>query len=149
MSLEEDRRSDLGMPAAPTPPPALAFDDTLWLQAGGTETFERLVHAFYRRVREDEVLAPMYPQSDWDGAEWRLRTFLEQYWGGPSTYSDQRGHPRLRMRHAPYRINPAARDRWLSHMNAALDEIGLPLMFDTALRDYFERAAMSMVNTFD
>lgn len=123
--------------------------DTVWSQIGGTDTFDQLVRAFYRGVREDPVLAPMYPQDDWEGAIYRLRTFLEQYWGGPTTYSEERGHPRLRMRHAAFHINPAAKERWLLHMRAALDELELPPMQDTAIRDYVERAALALVNTFE
>lgn len=126
-----------------------AVTDTLWLQVGGTETFERIVEAFYQAVREDELLSPMYPESDWEGAKWRLRTFLEQYWGGPTTYSDHRGHPRLRMRHAPFPITPEAKEHWLQHMHAALDQVGLPQMYDTAFREYIDRAALAMVNRFD
>lgn len=126
-----------------------AVTDTVWSQVGGTETFERLVRAFYRGVREDPVLAPMYPDADWEGAIWRLRTFFEQYWGGPTTYSEERGHPRLRMRHAAFHVNPEARDRWLLHMNAALDEVALPPMHDAAFRDYVDRAAQAMVNRLD
>lgn len=126
-----------------------AVTDTVWEQVGGTETFDRIVRAFYRGVREDPLLAPMYPDSDWEGAIWRLRTFLEQYWGGPTTYSEQRGHPRLRMRHAAFPVTPAAKDRWLHHMNAALDEAQLPPMHDAAIRDYIERAALALVNRFE
>lgn len=126
-----------------------AVTDTVWAQVGGTETFDRLVRAFYRGVREDPVLAPMYPDADWEGAIWRLRTFFEQYWGGPTTYSEERGHPRLRMRHGAFHVNPEARDRWLLHMNAALDEVALPPMHDAAFRDYVDRAAQAMVNRLD
>lgn len=126
-----------------------AVTETLWSQVGGTETFDRLVRAFYRGVREDPVLAPMYPQQDWEGAIWRLRAFLEQYWGGPAAYSEERGHPRLRMRHAVFPVTPDARDRWLAHMSAALDEVALPPMHDAAFRDYVERAAHAMVNRFE
>lgn len=126
-----------------------AVTDTVWAQIGGTETFEKIVRAFYRGVREDPLLAPMYPDEDWEGAIWRLRTFLEQYWGGPTAYSDRRGHPRLRMRHAPFPITPAAKERWLHHMNTALDEAALPPMHDAAFRDYIERAALAMVNRFE
>jgi truncated hemoglobin YjbI len=118
-------------------------------QIGGHEVFARLVHGFYVRVRADEVLAPMYPQDDFDGAERRLCMFLEQYWGGPSTYSQERGHPRLRMRHAAFHVNPDARDRWLSHMRAALDDLQLSPLHDATLWDYLQRAAHSLVNTFD
>ncbi|QIM16743.1 globin [Leucobacter insecticola] len=126
-----------------------AVTETLWAQVGGTETFEKIARAFYRGVREDPILAPMYPDDDWEGAEWRLRAFLEQYWGGPTTYSEERGHPRLRMRHQPFHVNPAARDRWLLHMNAALDEAALAPMHDAAFRDYVDRAAQAMVNRLD
>ncbi len=126
-----------------------AVTDTLWLQVGGTETFERIVDSFYRAVKEDSLLAPMYPEHDWEGAKWRLRTFLEQYWGGPTTYSEHRGHPRLRMRHQPFAITPEAKEHWLTHMHAALDEVGLPQMHDVAFRDYIERAALAMVNRFE
>lgn len=126
-----------------------AVSDTLWQLVGGTETFERIVHHFYQSVRNDDLLAPMYPQDDWEGSEWRLRAFLEQYWGGPTTYSEQRGHPRLRMRHAPFAVTPKAKEHWLMHMHAALDEAALPPMHDAAFRDYIERAALAMVNRFE
>lgn len=129
--------------------PATQLPDTIWSQIGGTSTFEKIVEVFYEGVKTDELLAPMYPAEDWEGAKWRLRTFLEQYWGGPTTYSDTRGHPRLRMRHQPYRINHKARERWLFHMHNALDEVALPPMADTAFRDYIDRAALSLVNSFD
>ncbi len=126
-----------------------ALTDTVWSQVGGTETFERIARAFYRGIREDEVLAPMYPQDDWEGATWRIQAFLEQYWGGPSAYQEERGHPRLRMRHAPFPVTPDAKERWLKHMHAALDEVELPPMHDAAFRDYIERAALAMVNRFE
>ena len=124
-----------------------AVTDTLWSQVGGSQTFEALVRRFYEGVKNDEVLAPMYPQDDWEGAIWRLQSFLEQYWGGPTTYQEQRGHPRLRMRHNPYPINALARERWLFHMNAALDEAQLPPMADTQFREYAERAARATTHT--
>ncbi|WP_167142477.1 globin [Canibacter zhoujuaniae] len=123
--------------------------DTVWSHVGGSETFEKIVREFYRRVQTDEILAPMYPDNDWEGAIWRLQKFLEQYWGGPTTYSEQRGHPRLRMRHAAFPINAVARDRWLLHMNAALDAVKLPPMHDTAIRDYVTRAATALINRAD
>lgn len=126
-----------------------ALSDTLWAQVGGTQTFERIVRTFYDGVREDPLLAPMYPDQDWEGAIWRLQKFLEQYWGGPTTYSEERGHPRLRMRHAPFPVTPAAKERWLHHMHAALDEAALPPMHDAAFRDYVERAALAMVNRLE
>jgi hemoglobin len=118
-------------------------------QIGGHETFDRLVRRFYEGVASDLVLKPMYPDDDMEGAIWRLTAFLEQYWGGPETYSEQRGHPRLRMRHNPFHINPDARDRWLTHMRAAVDSLVLPPLLETTLWDYLERAAFSLVNTFE
>ena len=126
-----------------------AVTDTVWSQVGGERTFERIARTFYDGVREDPALAPMYPDPDWEGAIWRLQKFLEQYWGGPATYSEQRGHPRLRMRHHPFPVTPHARDRWLHHMFTALDAVELPPMHDAAMRDYLERAAHAMVNTFE
>jgi hemoglobin len=116
---------------------------------GGRPTFEKLVREFYRGVAEDPVLVAMYPEEDLEGAIQRLTGFLEQYWGGPTTYSDERGHPRLRMRHMPFRVNPDARDRWLAHMRVAVDALDLSPMHETQLWDYLERAAHAMVNTFD
>ena len=118
-------------------------------EVGGAETFQTIVSTFYQLVREDEILRPLYPDDDLDGAEERLRMFLEQYWGGPRTYSDLRGHPRLRMRHAPFKVNPDARDRWLLHMRAAVDSLDLAPLHQAQLWDYLERAAYSMLNTFD
>jgi hemoglobin len=114
---------------------------------GGHETFARLVERFYAGVATDELLRPMYPEEDLGPAAERLRLFLEQYWGGPTTYSDERGHPRLRMRHGPYSVTPAARDRWLLHMRAAVDSLDLPPAHAAMLWDYLERAAWSMVNS--
>jgi hemoglobin len=118
-------------------------------EVGGRPVFQKLVHKFYRGVAGDPVLKPMYPEEDLGPAEERLLLFLEQYWGGPGTYSEQRGHPRLRMRHMPFKVNPDARDRWLLHMRAALDTLELSPMHEAALWDYLERAAHAMVNTFD
>ena len=123
--------------------------DTFYASIGGTDTFRRLVDAFYAGVDSDELLRPMYPEEDLAGAAERLRMFLEQYWGGPTTYSEQRGHPRLRMRHAPYSVGPVARDRWLAHMRTALDALGLAPLQHATLWDYLERAAHSMVNTVE
>jgi hemoglobin len=122
---------------------------TFYEQVGGHETFVRLVDLFYDGVAEDPVLRPMYPEEDLAGARERLRMFLEQYWGGPTTYSQQRGHPRLRMRHAPFRVNPEARDRWLAHMREAVESLGLAPILESMLWDYLERAAWSMVNTME
>jgi hemoglobin len=118
-------------------------------QVGGHETFRRLVHEFYRGVSGDPELRALYPEEDLGPAEERLRMFLEQYWGGPTTYSEQRGHPRLRMRHVPFKVTPAQRDRWLLHMMAAVDTLDLAPADDLLLRDYLERAAHSLVNAFE
>jgi hemoglobin len=122
---------------------------TFYEAVGGEETFRRLVHRFYQGVAEDPLLRPLYPEEDLSGAEERLRMFLVQYWGGPRTYSDQRGHPRLRMRHAPFKVTPQARDAWLRHMQAAVDDLDLPEHLEQMLRDYLTNAAFSLVNTFE
>jgi hemoglobin len=122
---------------------------TLYDLVGGEETFRRLVARFYEGVRDDPVLRPLYPEEDLGPAEERLRMFLIQYWGGPGTYSEQRGHPRLRMRHAPFRVGPAERDAWLRHMRTAVDSLDLDPAHRDMLWEYLERAAMHMVNTFD
>lgn len=124
-------------------------DETFYSAVGGHETFHRLVHRFYQLVAEDPVLRPLYPEADLTGAEERLRMFLEQYWGGPRTYSERRGHPRLRMRHAPFRVDADARDRWLAHMRAAMDDLKLEPAYDQQLWSYFVMAANSLVNTFE
>ena len=112
----------------------------------GEEGFERLVAAFYRRVPGDDILAPMYPPDDLPGAEQRLRDFLVGRFGGPQRYMEQRGHPRLRMRHMPFTIDPAARERWLQHMNAALDEAQFPRAADKMLREFFDAVSTMLVN---
>jgi hemoglobin len=119
---------------------------TFYAEIGGEPTFRALVERFYAGVREDPILRPMYPADDWAGAETRLRTFLEQYWGGPTTYSANRGHPRLRMRHAPFAIDEVARNAWLSHMRAAVDSLELSAEQDATLWGYLEMAALSMQN---
>ncbi len=116
---------------------------------GGHPTFERIVGRFYEGVASDPVLRPIYPEEDLGPAAERFRMFLEQYWGGPTTYSDTRGHPRLRMRHAPFAVSPIARDHWLSHMRVALDESGMTPEQVETLWDYVTRAAQSLVNTAD
>ncbi|NKY10287.1 globin [Cellulomonas hominis] len=121
--------------------------DAFYEQVGGHDTFVRLVDRFYEGVAADPVLAPMYPEEDLGPARRRLTMFLEQYWGGPTTYSAERGHPRLRMRHAPFPVDTDARDRWLAHMRDAVDSLGLPPMHHAVLWDYLERAAHSLVNT--
>lgn len=132
-------------PLEPVNDPTTSFYE----QIGGRPTFARLARRFYQGVAEDDVLRPMYPEEDLGPAEERLLLFLEQYWGGPGTYSAQRGHPRLRMRHAPFRVNPDARDRWLRHMREAVESLDLPPMHEEVLWDYLDRAAHAMVNTFE
>ena len=120
--------------------------DSFYDQVGGHETFEALVRTFYEGVAEDPTLRALYPEEDLGPAEGRLRMFLEQYFGGPTTYSQQRGHPRLRMRHVHYAVTPDQRDRWMRHMFAALDSLDLPEAHDAAMRDYFTRAADMLIN---
>lgn len=120
---------------------------SLYEEVGGAPTFERLVHAFYEGVASDEPLRALYPEEDLGPAERRLRMFLEQYFGGPSTYSQERGHPRLRMRHAPYPVTLDMRDRWMRHMLDAVEAAGIPEPQAEQMRDYFLRAAHMLVNT--
>jgi hemoglobin len=123
--------------------------ETFYERIGGQQTFRVLVERFYAGVSEDAPLREMYPEQDLGPAAERLQLFLEQYWGGPHTYSETRGHPRLRIRHAPYAITPTQRDRWLRHMLAAVDSLELPEADDAELREYLIRAAQFMVNTLD
>jgi hemoglobin len=113
---------------------------------GGEPTFRRLVAGFYGRVATDPVLRPLYPEEDLSSAEERLRLFLMQYWGGPHTYSERRGHPALRMRHAPFAIGPAAREAWLRHMTAAVGDLDLPRELATPLLEYLTMAATALEN---
>jgi hemoglobin len=126
---------------------------TFYDQIGGSPTVRGIVKRFYEGVATDEVLRPLYPEEDLGPAEERFAMFLEQYWGGPTTYSDQRGHPRLRMRHAPFAVTPTAKDHWLTHFRAALDEVReaglLTEEQDAQFWDYVTHAAQFMVNTFD
>src|SRR3954469_11579492 len=108
----------------------MAQEVTFYEAVGGEETFRRLVHRFYEGVASDPLLRPMYPEEDLGPAEERLRMLLEQYWGGQTAYSAQRGHPRLRMRHFPFKVDPAARDAWLEHMRVAVDELELPPLYE-------------------
>jgi hemoglobin len=124
----------------------MAQEVTFFEAVGGEETFRRLVHRFYEGVAADPVLRPLYPEEDLGPAEERLRLFLIQYWGGPRTYSERRGHPRLRMRHAPFPIGEREREAWLTHMRAAVDEIALPEQLEKMLWDYLVMAANSMIN---
>ncbi|HLL66634.1 MAG TPA: globin [Micromonosporaceae bacterium] len=116
---------------------------------GGEPAFRKLVDEFYAGVAQDPLLRPLYPEADLGPAADRLRLFLMQYWGGPSTYSEQRGHPRLRMRHASFRVGPAERDAWLAHMRQAMESLGLDPEPEATLWAYLERAAYFMVNTFE
>lgn len=125
----------------PEPTPYQAF--------GGAPFFADLVGAFYRRVAQDPILRPMYPPGDLAPAERRLRLFLEQYWGGPTTYDDERGHPRLRMRHASFPIDAAARDRWLTLMQESLAETSLAPEHEQVLWQYLVSAAFAMQNIAD
>ena len=116
---------------------------------GGHEFFTSLVHNFYQRVPNDSILSKMYPPDDFEGAEWRLRSFLEQYWGGPETYSEERGHPRLRMRHIGFHIDGEARDRWLALMAAAIADQGMDAKLESELWTYLVSAAYGMQNIAD
>jgi len=122
---------------------------TFFDAVGGHATFARLIEAFYARVAADPELRAIYPEDDLGPAAERLRMFLEQYWGGPHTYNEVRGHPRLRARHAPFRIDAAARDAWLTHMREAIDEVGLAPTADKVLWDYLTVAADMLVNAPD
>ncbi|HUG86649.1 MAG TPA: globin [Euzebya sp.] len=129
-----------------TPTPA-AGEGTLYEAVGGGEFFVRLVDAFYARVAEDAVLRPLYPDVELNAANERLRLFLIQYWGGPSTYSATRGHPRLRMRHAPFPVGMPQIHAWLTAMRGALDEVAPEPAVEAELWAYFQRAALFMRNT--
>lgn len=115
----------------------------------GSAGFEQLARVFYEGVADDELLKPMYPEEDLGPAERRLGLFLVQYWGGPDTYQQERGHPRLRLRHAPYKIGPKAREAWLGHMRKAVDSLKLSPIDEAELWDYLERAATAMLNSFE
>jgi len=138
------------------PDPADAPDavqpPSFYAEIGGHETFRDLVARFYALVAVDPIVRPLYPEEDLGPAEVRFRMFLEQYWGGPRTYSEQRGHPRLRMRHVPYVIGTSERDAWLRCMQQAVDSISADRMDDAhrrALLDYLYAAADSLVNSVD
>ena len=119
---------------------------SLYERAGGTPFFEALVARFYAGVATDPILRPVYPEADLAPAQRRLTLFLIQYWGGPTTYDAERGHPRLRMRHAPFTIGPSERDRWLHHMRAAIAELAPPHDVADALERYIAMAAEAMRN---
>jgi hemoglobin len=119
---------------------------TFYEAVGGEETFTRLLHRFYEEVAKDPVLRPVYPTKDLGPAEEHLRLFLIQYWGGPQTYNELRGHPRLRMRHVRFKIGLTERDLWLKHMRTAMDELELPEVLDRQMWEYMVMAAHSLVN---
>jgi len=119
---------------------------TVYDRVGGMPFFERLVDRFYDGVAADPVLRRVYPEEDLAGARHRLTLFLAQYWGGPRSYDDERGHPRLRMRHFPFAIGSAERDRWLVHMRAAIAELAPPADVADAFERYFDNAAEAMRN---
>ena len=121
---------------------------SLFEEVGGSQFFDQLVNRFYEGVATDDVLLPLYPeQSDLSGAKERLTLFLQQYWGGPTTYSDERGHPRLRQRHFPFVIGQLERDRWMVHMMAAVDELSPNDSVHRQLAEYMEMASTAMINS--
>lgn len=122
-------------------------EPTFYDEIGGHDTFAHIVRVFYEGVADDPVLRPLYPEADLQPAAERLTGFLVQYWGGPQTYSEQRGHPRLRIRHAPFAVTPDARDRWLSHFRAGLDAAELTPEQDAQFWEYVVRAAQFLVNS--
>jgi hemoglobin len=124
-------------------------EQTFYEAIGGAATIERVVHRFYQGVANDPLLLAIYPEDDLGPAEDRFTKFLIQYWGGPTTYSQERGHPRLRMRHAPFAVTHQAREHWLRHFRAGLDEVALPPALDAQFWDYVERASLMMINTHD
>jgi hemoglobin len=125
----------------------MSDDRSVYERVGGDETFRRLVDVFYARVDADPVLRPMFPDDLEPGKEWQF-LFLTQFFGGPARYQAERGHPRLRMRHAPFPIDDEARERWLAHMLAAVDEVGIVDPERTIMRDYFVRASEHMINRY-
>jgi len=149
VSLPEPASDPTQRPALAVTPARSARPDSFYEAVGGAPTFAFITRRFYEQVAEDDLLRQMYPEEDLGPAEVRLRMFLEQYWGGPTTYSETRGHPRLRMRHVPYRVTPTARDRWLAFMTVAVKEARLAPLHEATLLDYLERAAYSLVNTFE
>ena len=122
---------------------------TFYEEVGGEPFFNDFVSQFYARAATNPILRPMYPESDMKGAAWRLQKFLEQYWGGPGTYSQERGHPRLRMRHADFHIDGAARDAWLHAMHVVVGGMAMDAELRAQLWSYLEMAANSMVNQPD
>ena len=139
----------LGQDTSYVPMPEDSRDTLPAPSNGGFETFRTIVAKFYEGVAEDELLRPLYPEEDLGPAEERFLLFLVQYWGGPTTYSENRGHPRLRMRHAPFAVTPEAKEHWLTHFRAGLDAVDLTPEQDARFWDYVTHAAQFMVNTFE
>ncbi len=131
-------------PGENQPPEEPVFFD----RAGGHDTFARMIRTFFAGVRDDPVLLPMYAH-DLEGSEQRLLAFMEQYWGGPDTYSRTRGAPMLRMRHMSFKVTPTAREHWVGRMGAAIATLGLDSADEALLHDYVERAATYLVNADD
>jgi hemoglobin len=123
----------------------MSHEPTIYELAGGDAPFRELANRFYARIERDPLLRPLFP-ADLEPGKERQFLFVTQYFGGPPRYNQLRGHPRLRMRHAPFRIDQAARDAWAGHMLAAIDEVGFAEPVRSVLRDYFERAATFMIN---
>lgn len=121
---------------------------TIYELIGGEDTIRRMVDAFYARMETDPLLRPMFPENMTDGKR-RQFLFLVQFFGGPQQYAEERGHPRMKMRHGPFSIGPAERDAWLTHMLAAIDETGIEEPMRTLMRDYFVRTAEHMMNRYD
>ena len=132
--------------SGPAPDVPVDYSDTFYGQVGGHETFQKIIHVFYQGIAADPLLRAMYAEEDLGPAERRMLMFTEQYWGGPRTYLEERGHPRLRMRHVPFAVTPEARDRWLAAMRKGIDAAELSPMHEATLWDYMERAAHSLVN---
>jgi hemoglobin len=124
-------------------------EQTFYDEIGGYPTIAKIVETFYQGVATDEVLRPLYPEEDLGPATERLTLFFVQYWGGPTTYSERRGHPRLRMRHAPFRVTPTARDHWLRHFRDGLDAANLTAEQDARFWEYATHAAQFMINTLE
>jgi hemoglobin len=121
-------------------------EQNVYAMVGGDPTFQKLVDAFYARIETDDHLRPMFPLNLEPGKRWQF-LFLTQFFGGPPRYAQERGHPRLRMRHFPFSIDQKARERWLGHMLAAIDEVGIAEPARSLMREYFERASAHMINT--
>ena len=149
MRTEPCRVVDNGQVTTPTPETDGQQAETFYDAIGGYDTIAGIVDRFYAGVADDEVLRPLYPEEDLAPAQERFTLFLVQYWGGPTTYNETRGHPRLRMRHAPFAVTPRAKDHWLLHFRAGLDAAGLSPEHDAQFWDYVTHAAQFMVNTFE